>query len=224
MQHSGYKKLVSYQVSKLLYEYTVRFADLYISRFSRTRDQKIQSARSTMQNLAEGSMNAQVSSQSERFLTGIARGSANELKLDFENFLIEHGLPAWERGMPLNAAFFKQRCTTMQELRQWSANVAIPHLLGKNHKHGQAVETRRINKEVAGNVGYMLCLASVGLISKQMHAQRRQFLQHGGVRERDAKERRRIRNGRNGPNGRNGQNGQNGPNGPNGQNGPEQQE
>lgn|SRR5690606_13598904 len=51
----GYEKLVSYKVAKLLYAVTVRFADRYIPRGSRTHDQMEQAARSGERNIGEGS-------------------------------------------------------------------------------------------------------------------------------------------------------------------------
>ncbi len=53
--HGGYRNLKGFQVAQLAYDITVRFCDKYIDRFSRTRDQMIQAARSGVQNIAEGS-------------------------------------------------------------------------------------------------------------------------------------------------------------------------
>ncbi len=56
--HGGYRKLKGFQVDQLAYDVTVRFVDRYIDRFSRTRDQMVQAARSGVQNIAEISANA----------------------------------------------------------------------------------------------------------------------------------------------------------------------
>ena len=45
-KHGGYEKLRSFQVAQLAYDVTVRFCERYIDRFSRTRDQMVQAARS----------------------------------------------------------------------------------------------------------------------------------------------------------------------------------
>jgi len=55
-KHGGYRKLKSFQVSEVVYDLTVRFCKKYVDRFSRTRDQMVQAARSGRQNIAEGSM------------------------------------------------------------------------------------------------------------------------------------------------------------------------
>ena len=53
-KHGGYRKLKSFQIAQLVYDLTVRFCDLYISKRSRTHDQMVQAARSGVQNIAEG--------------------------------------------------------------------------------------------------------------------------------------------------------------------------
>jgi len=55
-KHGGYRKLVSFQVAQLAYDFTVRFCDRYIETKSRTHDQMVQAARSGVQNIAEGSV------------------------------------------------------------------------------------------------------------------------------------------------------------------------
>jgi hypothetical protein len=54
-KHGGYARLKSFQVAQLVFDVTVRFCDRYIDRFSRTKDQMVQAARSGVQNIAEGS-------------------------------------------------------------------------------------------------------------------------------------------------------------------------
>lgn len=55
-KHGGYRKLKSFQIAQLVYDLTVRFCERYVDRFSRTRDQMVQAARSGVQNIAEGSV------------------------------------------------------------------------------------------------------------------------------------------------------------------------
>ena len=54
-KHGGYRKPKSVQVAQLVYDITVRFCDKYIDKFSLTKDQMVQAARSGVQNIAEGS-------------------------------------------------------------------------------------------------------------------------------------------------------------------------
>src|SRR5438132_7038482 len=98
--HGGYRKLKSFQVAQLAYDVTVRFCDRYIDRRSRTHDQMVQVARSGVQNIAEGSQASATSRKMEMKLTGVARASLEELRLDYEDFLRQRGLPQWERHDP----------------------------------------------------------------------------------------------------------------------------
>ena len=68
-KHGGYRKLKSFQVAQLVYDITVRFVDRYIDRFSRTKDQMVQAARSGVQNIAEGSQASATSKKMELKLT-----------------------------------------------------------------------------------------------------------------------------------------------------------
>jgi four helix bundle suffix protein len=80
-KHGGYRKLKSFQVAQLAFDVTVRFVDKYIDRFSRTRDQMVQAARSGVQNIAEASQASGTSKETEIKLTNVARASLEELKL-----------------------------------------------------------------------------------------------------------------------------------------------
>ncbi len=64
-KHGGYRKLKSFQVAQLAYDVTVRFCENYIDRFSRSRDQMVQAARSGVQNIAEGSQASGTSKKTE---------------------------------------------------------------------------------------------------------------------------------------------------------------
>ena len=90
--HGGYKKLKSFQISRLVYDLTVIFTDHYIDSKSRTKDQMIQAVRSGVQNIAEGSLASGTSKKTELKLTNVARASLEELKLDYEDFLRQNQL------------------------------------------------------------------------------------------------------------------------------------
>ena len=92
-KHGGYRKLKSFQVAQLIYDVTIRFCDRYIEKRSRTHDQMVQAARSGVQNIAEGSQAAGTSKKTELKLTNVARASLEELRLDYEDFLRQRGLP-----------------------------------------------------------------------------------------------------------------------------------
>jgi four helix bundle suffix protein len=118
-KHGGYRRLKSFQVAQLVYDVTVRFCERYIDRFSRTRDQMVQAARSGVQNIAEGSQASGTSKKTELKLTNVARASLEELRLDYEDFLRQRGLSLWKREDPRRAKLVARRCTTAGEVAEW---------------------------------------------------------------------------------------------------------
>ena len=121
--HGGYRHLKSFQMAQLVYDVTVRFCDRYVDRFSRTKDQMVQAARSGVQNIAEGSLASATSRKTELRLTQVARASLEELKLDYEDFLRHRGLPLWERSNPLRQELIDRRCRTANDVARWIMEV-----------------------------------------------------------------------------------------------------
>jgi four helix bundle protein len=118
-KHGGYRKLKSFQIAQLVYDVTVRFCDLYVDKFSRTRDQMVQAARSGVQNIAEGSQASGTSKKTELKLTNVARASLEELRLDYEDFLRQRGLALWAPDEPALKRFKAKRCATVDNVRAW---------------------------------------------------------------------------------------------------------
>ncbi len=118
-KHGGFRKLKSFQVAQLVYDVTVRFCERYVDRFSRTRDQMVQAARSGVQNIAEGSQASATSKKMEIKLTQVARASLEELKLDYEDFLRQRGLAQWQRDNPLRQSLIVRRCQTADDVAWW---------------------------------------------------------------------------------------------------------
>ncbi len=118
-KHGGYRKLKSFQIAQLVYDVTVRFCDRYIEKRSRTHDQMVQAARSGVQNIAEGSQASGTSKKTELKLTNVARASLEELRLDYEDFLRQRGLPMWEPDHPALVRFKAKRCSNLEDVRGW---------------------------------------------------------------------------------------------------------
>ncbi len=74
-QHGGYRKLITYQKSEIVYDGTVYFTKRFFQKYDRTIDQMVQAARSGKQNIAEASMASATSKETEIKLTNVARGS-----------------------------------------------------------------------------------------------------------------------------------------------------
>ncbi len=102
--HGGYRKLKSFQVAQLAYDVTIRFCERYIDRRSRTHDQMVQAA-SRACRISRGS---QAPARPELKLTNVARASLEELRLDYEDFLRQRGLPHGDE--PIRDAQNSSRC------------------------------------------------------------------------------------------------------------------
>src|SRR3990167_7171967 len=95
--HGGYRKLRSFQMSEIVYDYTVEFCKSYMTYMTnksyRTYDQMIQDARSGKQNITEDSQASGTSKKTELKLRGVARASLEELLQDYLDFLRQRNLP-----------------------------------------------------------------------------------------------------------------------------------
>ena len=119
VKHGGYRKLKSFRTAQLSFDITVQFCSRFVDRRSRTHDQMVQAARSGVQNIAEGSQASATSKRTELKLTGVARASLEELGLDFEDYLRQHGLALWPRDHPALVELRRCRPETLDEFRAW---------------------------------------------------------------------------------------------------------
>lgn len=93
MGKAGYEYLLAYKITVPIYDYAVEFADRHIDKRSRTHDQWTQAARSGTQNIAEGYKQESLAGYIK--LTGVARGSLEELLKDCLAYCRQHRLPVW---------------------------------------------------------------------------------------------------------------------------------
>ncbi|MFI5397298.1 MAG: four helix bundle suffix domain-containing protein [Candidatus Binatia bacterium] len=191
-KHGGYRKLKSFQVAQLVYDVTVRFCDRYISPRSRTHDQMVQAARSGVQNIAEGSQASGTSKKMELKLTNVARASLEELRLDYEDFLRQHGQPIWPRDDPRRADLIRRRPATADAVAEWVREVRGERdgLHGQHGRSGglarSAVSTTSTSSfpEIAANAALALIAVACSLLDRQLAAQATAFEQEGGFTER----------------------------------------
>lgn len=59
------------------------------------------------------------SKKSELKLTGVARGSLEELRLDYQDYLRNGGLEEWSPDHPALQRFKAKRCATLEQVRDW---------------------------------------------------------------------------------------------------------
>lgn len=101
---AGYEYLLAYKITVPIYDYTVVFCKRAESpnypnfpqlSSHRTFDQMVQAARSGFTNIPEG--NQQKSLASYIQLTGVNRGSLEELLKDFLSYARQNGIAVWEK-------------------------------------------------------------------------------------------------------------------------------
>jgi len=198
-KHGGYRNLKSFQVAQLVFDITVRFCERYIDRFSRTRDQMVQAARSGVQNIAEGSQASGTSKKTELKLTNVARASLEELKLDYEDFLRQHGLPLWEREDPRRKGLVARRCGSADEVAEWckeqkhgpSGRNGLDERNGLSTTSTSSIMSTASTKpsqptypEIAANAALTLLAVACSLLDRQLAAQAEAFEKEGGFTER----------------------------------------
>lgn len=192
--HGGYRKLKSFQIAQLVYDVTVRFCDRYIDKRSRTHDQMVQAARSGVQNIAEGSQASGTSKKTELKLTNVARASLEELRLDYEDFLRQRGLPLWTQDDCRRKELVARRCATADEVALWVKEQK------QNHGHdghrgldGQedvstlsiaSIKSTEPFPEIAANAALTLIAVACSLLDRQLAAQAAAFEKEGGFTER----------------------------------------
>ncbi|NLE37637.1 MAG: four helix bundle protein [Pirellulaceae bacterium] len=197
-KHGGYRRLKSFQVAQLVYDVTVRFCDRFIDRRSRTHDQMVQAARSGVQNIAEGSMASGTSKKTELKLTNVARASLEELRLDYEDFLRQRELRAWEPDDPRRGRLVARRCATADEVARWVKQIVDEEvgaggrggLDGQDGPDGQSIPSAKrlpapfLYSEAAANAMLVLIGVAVALLDRQIASQAAAFEREGGFTER----------------------------------------
>ena len=161
-----YTELRFYQRSDVLYQLTQTFCQRFLPRYGdRTVDQMVQAARSTKQNIAEGSMDGQTSSETELKLLGIARGSNQELLEDYQDYLKRKGMTEW---FGRNERFNRL------------------HKFCQEHSHWADYQPllARMNDEELANMAICLCHQVDAAMAKYLERKDREFTTEGGIRER----------------------------------------
>ncbi len=171
----GYKNLMSYQKSEIIYDGTIYFTKRFYNKFDRTIDQMVQAARSGKQNIVEASMASGTSKETEIKLTNVARASLEELKIDYEDFLRTNKLNYWDKEHRLTLR--------LRELNR------IPDANYDTFKKGIEHES----PEICANVMIGLIKVVSYLLLKQIQSQEQAFLKEGGIKERMFQARKQFR-------------------------------
>jgi four helix bundle suffix protein len=169
--HGGYKNLITYQKSEIIYDGTIYFTKRFFEKYDRTIGQMVQAARSGKQNIVEASMASGTSKEMEIKLTNVARASLEELKIDFQDFLRTNKLPIWDKEHRLVAR--------LRELNK------IPNATYETFRKGIENES----PEICANVMIGLISVVSYLLSKQIKALEIAFMNEGGLKEKMTKAR-----------------------------------
>jgi len=194
-KYGGYKNLLTFRLAELIYDVTVRFCNRNISIRSRTHDQMVQSARSGVQNIVEGSLDSGTSKKMELKLTKVAHGSLGELKRDYKDFLRQRELTEWAEDDPRRQALVDRRCQTADEVAAWVKETYWHYkkngLDGQDKHDGPDKSSMKsipsipsIYSETAANAALVLIGVAMALLVRQLEAQGEAFIEEGGFTER----------------------------------------
>ncbi len=126
----------------------------------------VQAARSGKQNIAEASAASGTSKEFELKLTSVARASLEELLIDYRDFLRIKKLTEWDK----NSSYVKR----LRELNQ--ASPATYETFRKGIENPDPA--------ICANVIIGLIKVTTYLLDRQLQALEKEFLKHGGLRER----------------------------------------
>ena len=166
LPHGGYKKLIVYRKSDVIYQGTVAFCRRFLpAHGDRTVDQMTQAARSCKQNIAECSAASGTSKETEIKLTNVARATLDELLEDYLDYLNSHGASEWAASSEKKIA-----------ARDFAKNHA-------DWNDWKPFFDSRPAKTLC-NLMIVVIQQTKYLLDKMIAAQEADFKKHGGVRER----------------------------------------
>jgi four helix bundle suffix protein len=165
-KHGGYRTLASYKKAEIVYDATVDFCEKYIDRFSRTKDQMIQAARSGKQNIIEGTMASGTSKETEIKLINVARASLEELLADYYDFLRTKDYEIWDKDSKAARA-----------IRKLGADKDAAYKTYKPYIKERSPQT-------VANIIICLVHQANYLLDQQIRRLEEDFVKHGGLRER----------------------------------------
>ena len=159
-----------YRKTEVIYDLTYYFCKKYLKLGDRTIDQMVQAARSGKQNIVEGNEVAETSAETMLKLLGVARGSLQELLIDYEDYLRVRNLRLWADD---------------------SKEVDAMRKLGLEHEDSafflELAQTR--SDEVVANMVIVLIYQADALLNGYINRKYSDFLREGGFREKLTRER-----------------------------------
>lgn len=161
-----WKDLYFYRKSDALYQITVEFCKRFLPAHGDcTVDQMVQAARSGKQNIVEGSEDGQTSSEMEIKLLNVARGSLQELRADYQDYLNTHHLSIWDSSSERQQKL-RDFCHSHNDYSDYE------HLLIK------------MNDEEMANLALTLCHQTDKMMCAYIENLEHRFVTEGGIKER----------------------------------------
>ncbi|MBO7347985.1 MAG: four helix bundle suffix domain-containing protein [Bacteroidaceae bacterium] len=161
-----WKDLYFYRKSDVLYRLTVEFCKRFFpAHGDRTVDQMVQAARSGKQNIIEGSEDGQTSSEMEIKLLNVARGSLQELRADYQDYINTHHLSVWPKD---------------NERQQRLRNFCHSH----NDYSDYETLVAKMNDEEIANMALTLCHQTDKMMCAYIEKLGNKFVKEGGIKER----------------------------------------
>ena len=161
-----WKELYFYRKSDTIYQLTVDFCKRFLPPYGdRTVDQMVQAARSGKQNIVEGSEDGQTSSEMEIKLLNVARGSLQELRSDYHDYLNTHHLHLWPKDNERQQRL-RRFCHAHNDFDDYQA------LVGK------------MDDEEMCNLLITLCHQTDKMMCAYIEHLEKRFITEGGIKER----------------------------------------
>ena len=165
-KQANWKEFWFYQKAQVLFLMTYVFTRRFLPKYGdRTVDQMVQAARSGKQNIVEGSADGVTSIESELKLLNVARGSIQELREDYEDYLLSRRLTVWTAKHP-------------------RFDMMLRYCRGHNQLSDYEPFFEKWNAEEMANIGITLCRMVDKMMMSYQKKKEEEFLSEGGIRER----------------------------------------
>lgn len=161
-----WEELFFYRKSDAIFQLTVAFCKRFLpAHGDRTVDQMVQAARSGKQNIIEGSEDGKTSSEMEIKLINAARGSLQELRVDYLDYLNTHHLQVW----PKDSARQKKMRKFCREQNDYETYAPL---------------VSKMTDEEYANLLLTLCHQTDKMMCAYLRTLEERFVTEGGIKER----------------------------------------
>jgi restriction system protein len=181
----GFRRLHSLNFATIVHLGAMRFCKRFITwkddPLGKTVGQMVGASRSCKQNIIEGSVSAQTSSETEIKLTNVAKASMAELAGDLEDYIGSRDAVPWSIHSQEHQAIAAIQLD------------AFMHSEDEIHDHWVYLHQQRRNfaawlesddELVCANALLILANKTIGLLGRQLRSQEGVFVEEGGIRER----------------------------------------